>query len=144
VILHFTSIFTDNFHPPPFLSLDSALPLVLSRALSLLISCPCSSPPSGCPSCLSLPSCSSYNILLHKPAALLLLQLLLDKCSAQITSSGQEGGREEGEEGGLTPRKEARQRALRHAKGMEEARVRDLAVQKAWVESFPNYRPEMD
>ena len=44
----------------------------------------------------------------------------------------------------MTPRKEARQRALRQAKGMEEARVRDLAVQKAWVESFPNYRPEMD
>ncbi|KAM3569111.1 hypothetical protein VYU27_008780, partial [Nannochloropsis oceanica] len=127
--------------------LFNALPLVLSQAHSLLSSCPCSSPPSGCPSCLSLPSCSSHNIHLHKPAALLLLQLLLDKCATQISGSGKEGGGEGGEEGeggGLTPRKEARQRALRQAKGMEEARVRDLAVQKAWVKSFPNYRPEID
>jgi hypothetical protein len=44
----------------------------------------------------------------------------------------------------ITPRKQARNRALAQAKAMENARVKNLAVQRSWVESFPNYRPEHD
>jgi hypothetical protein len=44
----------------------------------------------------------------------------------------------------ITPRKRARNCALAQAKAMENARVKNLAVQRSWVESFPNYRPEHD
>jgi hypothetical protein len=30
------------------------------------------------------------------------------------------------------------------AKGMDGARARDLSLQRSWVESLPNHRPEVD
>jgi len=41
-----------------------------------------------------------------------------------------------------TPRKAARDRALQVARSMDQARQRDMALQKSWARSLPNFCPE--
>ena len=66
--------------PLPSSPLPQAAPLfpqLLRRALELVRECGCSSA-TGCPACVQHTECGEYNAALHKTAAALVLEALLD------------------------------------------------------------------
>ena len=56
----------------------AVLPKLLEAALQAIEGCPCTDG-RGCPSCVQSPRCSEHNIVMDKPAAKLILRLLLGK-----------------------------------------------------------------
>jgi hypothetical protein len=143
---------------------------VLLKVKALVVGCPCTDP-TGCPGCVQNHRCSDYNVVLDKDAAKIIITRLIARRETKRTSPTRKmlsgpctgtlvcslsamlqmlffpGARHRAEEAEVdekvTPRKEARQRAMKVARAMDGARARDLSLQRDWAESFPNYHPEM-
>ena len=52
-------------------------PQLLAKALELVMGCNCRST-SGCPACIQSMSCDEYNAVLHKDAAIAILEITLE------------------------------------------------------------------
>jgi ATP-dependent helicase YprA (DUF1998 family) len=63
--------------PPARLQAAPLFPQLLRRALALVHECPCSGR-AGCPACVQHTECGEYNSVLHKRAAAVVLQSLLE------------------------------------------------------------------
>ena len=59
---------------------------LLEEALKLVRACPCHEE-TGCPGCIQFTCCDQYNAVLHKQAALVVLQCTLDQEQQQLSLS---------------------------------------------------------
>jgi DEAD/DEAH box helicase domain-containing protein len=65
------------------------LPELLSRALGLVSSCPCTYP-KGCPRCVQHLDCKNYNAVLSKRAALVVLRAALEQEQGRVAQQQQQ------------------------------------------------------
>lgn len=79
-----------HWRPPAALQAAPLFPELLRAALSLVRECGCSGR-SGCPACVQHTECSEYNAVLHKRAAAVVLESLLEDGAADGAGPRGEG-----------------------------------------------------